>query len=368
MMMLPVTCVVFFFAQHVTGHTNSKPLPTNNTMPNYRPTIRDVARQAGVSHQTVSRVINQDAHVAQETRERVENAIHELGYQPSAIAQSMAQGKSSMLATLAPNLVDFTFASNQEGAEYEARQAGYFLVTSSAPTEGDFNDLLGELIGRRRVDGIVLFNPFLDHRIKIKPRGIPLVYCVGSARADMRYSVYLDNRGGAEIGARHLLELGHARIGEITGPLVEDCAQERHIGFINALSAAGLDAAAMPRQEGDWSATSGYQIFQSWLQNGDLPSAIIAQNDRMAIGVIRAARDAGLSVPDQLSVVGFDDMPLASYFDPPLTTIRQDTFMLGREAVRLLLQVIADPALPPQHLQYPCELVIRESTARFEGR
>jgi len=88
----------------------------------------------------------------------------------------------------------------------------------------------------------------------------------------------------------------------------------------------------------------------------------------MAIGVIRAAHDAGLSVPDQLSVIGFDDMPLASYFDPPLTTIRQDTFMLGRQAVRLLLQVIADPALPPQHLQYPCELVIRESTARFEGR
>jgi DNA-binding LacI/PurR family transcriptional regulator len=332
------------------------------------PTIRDVARAVGVSHQTVSRVINNSSHVSPETRERVMKTILDLGYHPNAIAQSMAQGRSSMLASVAPNLVDFTFASNQEGAEFEARKSGYFLVTSSASNEEDFEALVDELIARRRVDGIVVFNPPLDYRQTLIPRGIPLVYCIGSARDDIRYSIYLDNHGGAELGARHLLNLGHTHIGEITGPLIEDCAQERHKGFVDALTAMGVDATGLPSDEGDWSATSGYQIFQSWLQKGEIPTAIIAQNDRMAIGVIRAARDAGIRVPEQLSVVGFDDMPLASYFDPPLTTIRQDTFMLGREAVRLLLMVINDPALPPQHLQYSCELVIRKSTAKPERR
>jgi DNA-binding LacI/PurR family transcriptional regulator len=332
------------------------------------PTIRDIARAVGVSHQTVSRVVNNNPHISPETRERVMKAILDLGYHPNAIARSMAQGRSCMLASVAPNLVDFTFASNQEGAEYEARKAGYFLITSPASNEEDFEELLDELIARRRVDGIVVFNPHLDFRQPLQSRGIPLVYCVGSARDDIRYSIYLDNRGAANVAARHLLNLGHTRIGEITGPLIEDCAQERHKGFVDALMAMGLDTSGLHSTEGDWSATSGYQVFRSWEQNGEIPTAVIAQNDRMAIGVIRAARDAGIRVPEQLSVVGFDDMPLASYFDPPLTTIRQDTFMLGREAVRLLLKVINDPSLPPQHLQYSCELVIRKSTAKLERR
>jgi DNA-binding LacI/PurR family transcriptional regulator len=332
------------------------------------PTIRDVARAVGVSHQTVSRVVNNNPHVSPETRERVMKAILDLGYHPNAIAQSMAHGRSCMLAFVAPNLVDFTFASNQEGAEFEARKSGYFLITSSASNEEDFEELVDELIARRRVDGIVVFNPHLDCRQTLQSRGIPLVYCVGSARDDIRYSIFLDNREAANVAARHLLNLGHTRIGEITGPLIEDCAQERHKGFMDALSGMVVDASELLSKEGDWSATSGYKIFQYWEQNGELPTAIIAQNDRMAIGVIRAARDAGIRVPEGLSVVGFDDMPLASYFDPPLTTIRQDTFMLGREAVRLLLMVINDPALPPQHFQYSCELVIRKSTAKLERR
>ena len=330
--------------------------------------MRDVAALAKVSHQTVSRVINGDSHVTPETQGKVESAIQHLGYLPNAIARSMAQGKSCMLASISPNLVDFTFASNQEGAEFEARQSGYFLVTSSAPTEKDFEALVEELIGHRRVDGIVVFNPYLDHRHTLLPRDIPLVYCGGRARDDIRYSVYLDNKTGAETATNHLLELGHTRIGEITGPLVEDCAQDRHQGFSSALSRFKLDGKLLQSAEGDWSATSGYQIFQTWLANGELPTAIFAHNDRMAIGVISAARDAGIRVPEQVSVIGFDDMPLASYFDPPLTTIKQDTFMLGREAVKLLLEIIKNPDLPPQHICFPCEIVHRKSTAKPERR
>ncbi len=330
--------------------------------------MRDVAALAKVSHQTVSRVINGDPHVTPETHDKVERAISQLEYLPNAIARSMAQGKSCMLASIAPNMVDFTFASNQEGAEFEARQSGYFLVTSSAPTEKDFEALVDELIGHRRVDGIVVFNPYLDHRHTLLPRDIPLVYCGGRARDDIRYSVYLDNKAGAETATNHLLELGHTKIGEITGPLVEDCAQERHQGFSSALTRYKMDGKVVQCVEGDWSATSGYQAFQTWLANGELPTAIFAHNDRMAIGVISAARDAGIRVPEQVSVIGFDDMPLASYFDPPLTTIRQDTFMLGREAVKLLLQIIEKPGLPSQHICFPCELINRKSTSVPERR
>jgi LacI family transcriptional regulator, repressor for deo operon, udp, cdd, tsx, nupC, and nupG len=228
--------------------------------------------------------------------------------------------------------------------------------------------LVGELIGRRRVDGIVVFNPYMDRNHTRLPQDIPVVYCSGRKREDTRYSIYLDNYGGARVATQHLLSLGHIRIAEITGPLVEDCAQERHQGFVSALYEHGLQPEAALTVEGDWSATSGYRILESWHRAGTLPTAIVAQNDRMAIGVISAARSAGIPVPERLSVVGFDDMPLSSYFHPPLTTIRQDTFMLGREAVRLLLKVIRDRNLDPQHLQFPCELVARESTAEPERR
>jgi DNA-binding LacI/PurR family transcriptional regulator len=313
-------------------------------------------------------VINGVEKVKPDTRKKVDDAIIELGYQPNAIARSMAQGKSCMLASIAPNLVDFTFASNYEGAEFEARQAGYFMVTTSAPTETDFEILVDELIGHRRVDGVLVFNPYLDRRHKLLPRDLPLVYCSGRARDDIRYSVHLDNHMGAEIATRHLLELGHTSIGEITGPLVEDCAQERHQGYKSALVSSGINPKSAPSLEGDWSATSGYQIFMQWYKEKSIPSAVVAQNDRMAIGVISAAREKSIRVPEDLSVIGFDDMPLSSYFCPPLTTIRQDTFMLGREAVRLLLQIIEDPKLPPQHRSFPCELINRKSTAVYKRR
>jgi DNA-binding LacI/PurR family transcriptional regulator len=328
-----------------------------------RPTLRDVAALAGVSHQTVSRVVNNSEAVLPETRERVMEAVNKLGYLPNAIARSMARGRTSTLACLAPNLIDFTFASNIQGAESAARQRGYFVLSASAETVEEYNILLDELIGHRRVDGVILINPYLESRKFSLPTNIPLIY-LGGRENPRTHCVYLDNRDGAYQATRHLLQLDHRVIGQVSGPAAEDCAQERSVGFELALRAAGLETDPLNTYEGDWSATSGYQAFRHFLKRGRMPGAIVAQNDRMAVGVIRAAQDAGLRIPEDLSVIGFDDMPLASYFDPPLTTMRQDPFQFGAAAAGLLMDMLEHPDHSRQVMRFPASLVVRQSTAK----
>lgn len=328
-----------------------------------RVTIRDVAAQARVSHQTVSRVINDSQRVRPATRARVETAIAELGYRPNAIARFMARGRTGSLACLAPNLIDYTFASIIEGAQIEARAQGFFLLSASAPDEETFASLVDQLVDSRRTEGIMVINPYADGRYALLPHSFPTVFIGARPRAEAADSVALDDATVAQQAAQHLLELGHRRLGMVTGPLVEDCAQDRSAGFHAALSAAGLTAEPAWVLEGDWSATSGYGALLQLAAAGPLPQAIFAQNDRMAVGILRAARDLGLRIPDELSVIGVDDIPLAAYFAPPLTTMRQDFIAIGREAARLLIHAVAEPEAPRRHLRLPAELVVRRSTA-----
>jgi DNA-binding LacI/PurR family transcriptional regulator len=333
------------------------------------PTLRDVAALAGVSHQTVSRVVNDVPGVTPETRSVVEQAIAQLGFRPHAIARSMAEGRTRTLACLAPNLTDFTYASNIEGAETIARQHGYFLLSASYGTDGagrdqQFEGLIDALVERRRVDGLIVISPNVDLPVRLLPADFPVVLMGGCPRVDVANLVYLDNRSDAALATGHLLELGHTRIGQITGPLREDCSQERDAGYLQALETAGIAHEPGLTVQGDWSATSGYEAFQILFNRAPGMTAVVVQNDRMAVGVIRAARDAGVTVPADLSVIGFDDMPLASYFDPPLTTMRQDTFAIGRTCAERLIAILdsGEPAHPPVRLA--SELVIRGSTAR----
>jgi DNA-binding LacI/PurR family transcriptional regulator len=328
-----------------------------------RPTIRDVAQQAGVSHQTVSRVINGSTDVLPETRARVEEAIASLGFRPSAIARSMAKGKAHTLACIAPNLTDFTFASVIEGAEQEARQHGYFLLSSSAADPQSFHALVDELVGHRRVDGLIVINPYADDRHQYAPGNFPLVFVGANAREANTCSVTLDDEKTAYEATRHLLDLGYTQIAQVTGPMQEDCSRDRSAGYARALREAGLTLDAGLVIEGDWSATSGQDALLALAAENRLPQAVFAQNDRMALGVLRAARDMGLSVPAQIAVIGVDDMPLASYFDPPLTTMKQDMPRIGQEAVRMLLQSIAQPGATCRQTKFSATLVTRQSTA-----
>lgn len=336
-------------------------------MANPRPTIRDVARHAGVSHQTVSRVINGSEDVLPETRALVEAAIEEMGYRPSAIARSMARGSTHTLAIISPNLTDYTFASVIEGAEVEARQHGYFVMSSSASDPESFRALVDELVGHGRVDGLIVINPYADERYKLIPRDFPLVFVGARSHDENICSISLDDESVAYEATRHLISLGHTQIALVTGPMTEDCSQDRTKGYRRALSEAGLPFNESFVFEGDWSASSGQAALVALLEQGTTPTAVFAQNDRMAMGVLRAARDANLQVPGQLSVIGVDDMPLSSYFDPPLTTMRQDMPQIGQEAIRMLMSIIQKKNVDLQGIKFPAQLVIRQSTGKGGG-
>lgn len=331
-------------------------------MPRSHVTIRDVAAHAGVSHQTVSRVINGHDAVSPDTRARVQQAIDELGYQPNAIARSMARGRTGMLACIAPNLTDYTFASLIDGAERAARRHDFFLLAAAAPDETIFAALIEQLVTGRRVEGLIVINPYADGRHRHLPQNFPVVFAGARPREDAITSVALDDVAAGQMATAHLLQHGHRHVALITGPMAEDCSQDRLAGYEAALTAAGQSAQPALIVEGDWSAISGYHAFMELLHAGQRPTAVFAQNDQMAVGVIRAALENGIAVPDQLSVIGVDDIPMASFYTPQLTTLRQDFGEIGQLAAKLLRHAIRRPESHSQHLQLPAQLIVRQST------
>ena len=330
-----------------------------------RVTIRDVAAHAGVSHQTVSRVINGSERVLPQTRERVMISIAKLGYHPNALARSMARGASHTIACLSPNLTDFTFASLINGAETEARKHNYFWLSSSVPDLDSFVPLLNDLVTSRRVDGLLIINPYADERHTKLPGDFPVAFAGARPREGDTNSVALEDDIVGYEATRHLLDLGHRDIAMITGPMSEDAAQDRCQGYDRALDEVAIKLPPHWVIEGDWSPQSGYDALMQLATADTLPSAIFSQNDLMAAGVLRAAKDLVLDVPNDLSVIGVDDIPLAEFLEPPLTTFRQDFQQIGREAATLLIQSIDEPDAPSRQIRLPAELVVRRSTAVF---
>lgn len=331
-----------------------------------RPTIKDVAARAGVSHQTVSRVINNKEDVSSSTRARVLKAIEELDYCPSAIAQSMVAGRTHTLGCISPNLTDYTFASMIEGAQAEARRQGYFILTGSAPARSGVKLLLEEMLARR-VDGFLVLNPRVDgryrHFLPLIEKGTPVVYMKNTPNGAPVSSVCCNNREGGYQATHYLIKLGHTAIATITGPQNEECTLDRLEGYRQALSQSSLAIDGSLITQGDWSALSGYQAARKLLATGRPLSAIFTQNDQMAIGAIHALQEVNLCVPDDVSIIGFDDIPLASYFDPPLTTLRQPMEDLGRQAAQLLVETIQNPGRPPEQVLIRASLVERASCA-----
>jgi len=331
-----------------------------------RATIKDVAALAGVSRQTVSRVLNDQDYVAEETRARVLSAIETLGYRPNAVARSMVAGHTCTLGCISPNLTDYTFASIIEAAQVEARRQGYFILTGSAPTAPDVEPLLEEML-RRRVDGLLIINPRADGRYRyflpLIEKGVAITYVGNSPCEEPVSSIRCDDRDGGYRATRYLIDLGHTAIATLSGPSNEECAIDRLEGYRQALSHAGLSWDPALAVGGDWSVTSGYRATQRLLQTARKFSAIFAQNDRMAIGAIRALQEAGRRVPDDVSLIGFDDIPVASYLDPPLTTLHQVLEESGRQAARLLIETIHNPQRPPAQVLIPARLVERASCA-----
>lgn len=328
-----------------------------------RTTLYDVANQSGVSYQTVSRVINDHPHVSEETRQRVLQVIRELGYRPNKAAQSLVTRRSHTLAIITFGTIHYGPAQMVANVERAAKLLGYNLTLTSIPdvSPRQIRKAIDNL-SVRLVDGIVMITPILgtdyDELVEICD-GIPFVQ-VDTSLQSQTPSVVIDQHYGSRLATQHLIDLGHRRICEISGPLNWFGALARHNSWHQTLESAGIVAATSV--EGDWTAASGYLSTQRLIKAGEEFTAIVAGNDQMALGAMRALHEFGLRVPEDISVVGFDDIPEAAYFEPPLTTIRQNFDVLGEQCVEYLVALINQPDTPlRQHVLYP-QFVQREST------
>lgn len=313
-----------------------------------RITILDVAEESGVSFQTVSRVINDRPHVAPSTRERVLAAVSKLGYQPNKAARSLITNRVGMLGLLGFGVEHYVPAKVIDNFEREAKSRGYALSIHSI--ERFANDALERGVREMLalpLDGLAIFAPIVDldeKRVVRACGGSPFVL-IDTHPGTETPSVIIDQVRGAQLAADYLTGKGHRTIAQIHGPFLGLDGKLRHDAFAEALLAQGLEVAA--HAEGDWSAQGGYGAMQEILAAA-CPSAVFVHSDQMALGAFRAAREAGLRIPEDLSFVGFDDIPEAAFFDPPLTTVVQDFGALGFQSVDLLVSLLSD-APPKAH-------------------
>jgi DNA-binding LacI/PurR family transcriptional regulator len=328
-----------------------------------KPVMADVAKLAGVSHQTVSRVINGSPSIRPATKARVEQAIEELGYRPNTAARALVTRRSGIIGIVGTNSALFGPASIQRSVQEAARAAGYFssLVPLPEVTVEELRSAIDHL-ARQSVEAIVMIAARADALAVVHSAdaGLPLIVVEGDL-SGRGLSVGVDQIDGARQATRHLIELGHRAIYHVSGPMGWTEAEGRLTGYEEAMRAAGL--APLAHWEGDWNPARGYELGRGLAKRGDMTAVFVA-NDQMAIGVLHAFAEAGLRVPDDVSVVGFDDIPEAGYLNPALTTVRQDFQAIGRKAIDLVTATLdgsttSVPLLPP-------ELIIRDSTAPHE--
>lgn len=325
--------------------------------------IRDVARLAGVSHQTVSRVINNHPSLRSETRDRVQAAIDQLQYRPSRIARALGASKSGAIGVVASQRLEYGPGAMIIGIEEAAREAGYLINTTNLVTTSpdDIRRALESQVDNR-VDGIVIIAPQQRVQHALDELAIDLPYVMLNCRSsDDPHEVFVDQLAGARAATRHLIDLGHTDMYHLAGPQEWLEADARMQGFLLELSDA--DLSATPPILGDWTADFGYLAGRELARRGDF-TAIFSSNDQMALGLLHAFRDVGVDVPGDVSVIGFDDIPEARHFWPPLTTVRQDFTELGRHCVTRLLSAVNEQILSAQSSDSLVpQLVVRSSTA-----
>jgi DNA-binding LacI/PurR family transcriptional regulator len=325
--------------------------------------MTDVARLAGVSPQTVSRALNKPASVSPLTRARVLAAAEGLGYRLNTAARTLATGHSKTLGVVALNSTFFGPVSTLYGIEQAARVAGYFLsvVSLRSIDRHSVVDAVSRLTDQV-VEGIVMIAPLTSavEALEDLPTDMPVVVVEGDPRADLA-SVSIDQAAGARAATSYLLSTGHKTVFHVMGPPEWQEAQGRLSGWRSTLEEAGVEV--VPPLSGNWTARSGYQAGQV-LARVPEATAIFAANDQMALGVLLALHEHDRRVPEEVSVIGFDDIPESAYFMPPLTTVRQDFDQVGRTSLRLLLDQINSEARSVERVMIQSELVIRQSTLR----
>lgn len=335
-----------------------------------RVTIKDVAAQAGVSYQTVSRVINHHASVTDETRSRVQQIIEALNFRPNMAARSLPRRQSYVIGLIIPYEADYLFRDPHllaqiSGIDAEANAHGYNLLLSTAGNSQSGIEAYERFISNQVADGALVIETSSSQagsELLIK-QDYPYV-SLGYDANPNAYFVHSDDATGAKEVTRHLLEKGHRRIGIINGPPTGAVAalQQRLLGHQQALREAGLEFDPNLMAHGDYTRPSGQLATEALLALPQPPTAIFAFNDRMAMGAIRILHTAGRRVPDDVAVVGFDDIPTAADFDPALTTVSQPARTMGQVAAQILFDLMAGKSVTTREVVLPAKLIIRQSS------
>jgi LacI family transcriptional regulator len=336
--------------------------------------MKEVARAAEVSVATVSHVINGTRFVSPELADRVQEAMGSLGYTPDATARSLRVRRTQTIGLVIPDNSNPFFAELAQVIEEEGFEAGYTTILGNSTEQAERERRYVQTLVSKRVDGLIVALSREDDgtldRI-LRPAKIPVVVIDRDVTLRGADIVLYDNAGGSSAAARHLLELGHRRIAFIAGPSDVQPAAERLRGFRNALQQAGVEFPREAVAEADFHYDGGREATAALLESSDGVTALVAANDLMAAGALRALADRGIRVPEEMSVVGFDDAPLAEMVSPALTTVRQPLQEMAQTAVSLLLARIAGEDSPVQRHVLPTELIVRESSApppRDSGR
>ena len=339
--------------------------------PRKRITMKDVARAAGVSAQTVSRVINNVSYVSEETRKRVEDVIEETGYRPSTLARSLSQQRSYTLGVVVFGLRHIGPSRTLNGIADSADNLGYMLLMKELE---DFaiqstNHVIDSLLSRQ-VDGIIWAAPEIGEshawlEANLENIHVPVIFLAMDPRENVS-SITTDNYQGAVLAMQHLLDNGQTKIAHLSGPLTWWEAEERKRGWRETLLKAGLEAPEHYCAEGNWSSASGEQAFLQLLESAPDMDSIFVANDQMALSVLRETHRLGIHVPDQLAIVGFDNLPESAYFCPALTTISQDLQFIGETVVNEIVEMIEarhkNLSLTAQSRFIVPTLVVRESS------
>jgi len=330
-----------------------------------RPTMKDVAQLAGVSVQTVSVVVNNKLVVSEETRDRVLSAIKQLGYRPYSVARSLRTGTTLSIALVVSDITNPFFATMASTVEDYARASGYSLILYNTHSDLAREKDYIQMAIQRGIDGL-LFVATKDEMhglAALEKANIPVVAIDRIPDDYTGPAVTLDNIKTGQLVAEHLLNLQHVRFAHISGPLDLRLSRERMAGFREMIEARGLDPGPAIAGDDDWSCESGYRAMRELLQTNPLPTAVFAANDRMAIGAIRAITEIGLRIPQDISVVGVDDIELAAYQPTPLTTVRQSLVDIATLGIKILLDILAGEESIQTRIVCEPHLIVRESTA-----
>ena len=330
--------------------------------------IKDVALHAGVSVTTVSHVVNGTRFVSETARQRVEEAVRELGYVPSAVARSLKHNTTRTFGMVIPNNSNPYFAEIIRGVEDRCFAAGYNVILCNSNDDPERQASYLRVLAEKRIDGLVLVVTGSDAVARATLGGIamPLVLLdreVSGVSGDL---VEVNHVLGSQMATRHLLELGHPRVACISGPPGLSPSSQRRAGWKDALEKAGVERKESDLARGDFTARGGYLAMQALLKRRPRPTAVFACNDLMAFGALTAAREAGIAVPQQLSIVGFDDIDLAAFSAPPLTTVAQPKKQIGTVAADLLLERVGNARTDNRQMILDPELRIRASTAPYQ--